>query len=433
MTGKGSDIMFFGEKILEYKEDILKDLDELIRIKSVSANDKESASNALKWILSRAEGMGFKTKNIQGIAGHAEYGEGEELAGVLAHVDVVPAGDGWSTEPYALTEKDGRLYGRGIVDDKGPAIIALYCLKAMKDNCIVPNRRIRVIFGAGEEIGMNDMETYFESEEMPDMAFTPDSEYGICNCEKGILQIEISSENSEDIYLKRFHAGSAVNAVPSSAEAFVDREFNAVGRASHGSTPELGVNAAANLIKTLADIYGYPSLGKLCEFLGKEIGSETDGNTLGIACEDEQSGRLTVNLGKIDIDENVSHAFIDIRYPVTVDFTEILKKIGAKAAPYLLKVGVYNHEMPLRVSEDMPVIDILKKSYKTVTGEEAKIYSTGGGTYARTLRNKGVAFGPVFEGDTSNIHDVDESMDKENFFKHAQICLEAMYGFAELK
>ena len=154
---------------------------------------------------------------------------------------------------------------------------------------------------------------------------------------------------------------------------------------------------------------------------------------MGIACEDEQSGRLTVNLGKIDIDENTAHAFIDIRYPVTADFTEILKKIGAKAAPYLLKVGVYNHEMPLQVSEDMPVIDILKKSYKTVTGEDAKIYSTGGGTYARTLRNRGVAFGPVFEGDTSNIHDVDESMDKENFFRHAQICLEAMYGFAELK
>ena len=99
----------------------------------------------------------------------------------------------------------------------------------------------------------------------------------------------------------------------------------------------------------------------------------------------------------------------------------------------MLKVGVYNHEMPLQVSEDMPLIDLLKKSYKTVTGEEAKIYSTGGGTYARTLRNRGVAFGPVFEGDTSNIHDVDESMNKENFFRHAQICLEAMYGFAEMK
>ena len=425
--------MFFGEKILAYKEDILKDLDELIRIKSVSSSDTETASKALEWILAKAEGMGFVTKKTGGVAGHAEYGEGKELAAVLAHVDVVPAGEGWSTEPYELTEKDGRLYGRGIVDDKGPAIVALYCLKALKDNGIVPNRRIRVIFGAGEEIGMNDMETYFETEEMPDMAFTPDSEYGICNCEKGILQIEILSENNDGTYLKKFHAGNAVNAVPSSAEAFVDREFNAVGKASHGSTPELGVNAAANLIKTLADIYGYQSLGELCEFLGKEIGSETDGKTLGIACEDEKSGKLTVNLGKIDIDENVSHAFLDIRYPVTADFTDILKQISAKADIYSLKIGICNHEPPLYADEKSPVIDILKKAYRTVTGEEAKIYSTGGGTYARTLRNRGVAFGPVFEGDTGNIHDVDESMDKENFFRHAQICLEAMYGFAELK
>lgn len=422
--------MFFGQKILDYKDDILKDLDELIKIESVSSQGSEMPSKALEWILKKAESMGFSTKNIDGIAGHVEYGDGDELAAVLTHVDVVPSGEGWSVEPFALTEKNGRLYGRGVVDDKGPAIIALYCLKALKDNHIIPKRKIRLIFGAAEEVGMNDMETYFNSEQMPDMAFTPDSEYGICICEKGILQLEISFEENENRYLKNFHSGMAVNAVPSKASAFVDREFNAVGKASHGSTPELGVNAAVNLIKTLSDIYGYSSLGNLCTFLGKEIGSETDGQTLGISCSDEQSGSLTVNLGVVEIDENVSHAFIDIRYPVTADFTAIIKKIGAKAAPYSLKVGVCNHEAPLCADENSPVIGILKDAYKTVTGEDAKIYSTGGGTYARTLKNNGVAFGPMFEGDTSNLHDVDESIDKENFFRHSQICLESMYGFA---
>ena len=173
--------MFFGEKISDYKNDILHDIDELIKIKSISSTDKNAAAEALNYILGRAEQMGFKTKNIDNVAGHAEFGEGKELSAVLVHVDVVPAGDGWSVEPYQLTEKDGRLYGRGIVDDKGSAVIALYCLKAMKDSGVKPNRRIRVIFGAGEEIGMNDMQTYFNSEEMPSMAFTPDSDYGICN------------------------------------------------------------------------------------------------------------------------------------------------------------------------------------------------------------------------------------------------------------
>ena len=423
-------MMFFGQKILDYKDDILKDLDELIKIKSVSSQGTEMPAKALAWILKKAESMGFSTKNIDGIAGHVEYGEGDELAAVLAHVDVVPAGDGWSVSPFALTEKNGRLYGRGVVDDKGSAVIALYCLKALKDNNIIPKRKIRLIFGAAEEVGMNDMETYFKTEQMPDMAFTPDSEYGICICEKGILQLEISSENNDGHFLKNFHSGMAVNAVPSQASAFVDREFTAVGKASHGSTPELGVNAAANLIKTLSDIYGYAALGDLCTFLGKEIGSETDGRTLGIACDDEKSGSLTVNLGVVDIDKDVSHAFIDVRYPVTADFAMIIKKIGAKAAPYSLKVGVCNHEPPLYAAEHSPVIDILKNAYKTVTGEDPELYSTGGGTYARTLRNNGVAFGPVFKGDTANIHDVDESIDKENFFKHSLICLEAIYGFA---
>ncbi len=424
--------MSFGKNILTYQNDILHDIDELLQIRSVSANDKKTASKALDWILKKAESMGFHTKNIHGIAGHVEFGQGPELAAVLAHVDVVPAGEGWSVEqPYALTEKNGRLYGRGIVDDKGPAVVALYCLKALKDHGIVPKRRIRLIFGAAEEIGMNDMETYFREEEMPDMAFTPDSEYGICHCEKGILQIEISSETNDSPVLKAFHAGTAINAVPFKAEALVgETPVHAVGKAAHASTPQDGINAAAHLIHSIAADFGSDSLNNLCRFLHTAVGSETDGTSLGIACQDEASGTLTVNLGKVEIDARHSHAFLDIRYPVTADFTEILKTVGRKAAPYSLKVGVYNHEAPLSVEDDAPVIAVLQNAYKNITGQDAVLYSTGGGTYARTLKNNGVAFGPVFEGDESHIHDVDESIDKENFFTHAQICLEALCGFA---
>lgn len=450
--------MVFGEKILEYKEEILKDIDNLIQIRSVSAT--EQAGEALRYILKRAEEMGFKTKNVENIAGHAEYGEGKEIAGVLAHVDVVPAGEGWSVEPYRLTEKDGRLYGRGIVDDKGSAVIALYCLKALKDNGIVPNKRIRVIFGAAEEIGMNDMQTYFSNEEMPTMAFTPDSEYGICNCEKGILQLEVSSPRHDGTTLTEFHAGNAVNAVPSKAYALADcteaedtklrryadeevcgydfvygvdgLKITASGKAAHGSTPELGLNSATHLIRVLAVNFGHFALGSLCSFIDDMIGFETDGNSLGIACSDKQSGELTVNVGRVDIDENVSKAQVDIRYPVSASCTEILETIKEKASYEGLKVSVMNHEQPLCVSENAPIIEILKKAYKTVTEEEAEVYSTGGGTYARTLKNNGVAFGPVFKGDNSNIHDADESVDKENFLRHAKICLQAIYGFATL-
>ena len=450
--------MSFGKNILGYKDDLLKDIDSLIRIRSVSATDTEAASCALDFLLKRAEEMGFKTKNIDGVAGHVEYGEGNGLAAVLAHVDVVPAGEGWSVEPYQLTEKDGRLYGRGIVDDKGPAVAALYCLKALKDSGVVPKRRIRLILGAAEEIGMNDMQTYFQSEEMPEMSFTPDSEYGICTCEKGIMQLEVYSKDFDATTLTALRAGNAVNAVPSKAYALVDCTENedhqlrrfadakpgeydfiytmdglriaATGKAAHGSTPEEGLNAATHLIRILAANFGQLVLGSVCSFLDDAVGLETDGASLGIKCSDRQSGELTVNVGIVDVGEKGARAQLDVRYPVTADSDEIYSKICERASYDGLVTRLINHEPPLYVSSELPVIKLLSKAYRTVTGEEPELYSTGGGTYARTLGNNGVAFGPVFKGDNARIHDADESIDKENFFRHAEICMEAVYLMA---
>lgn len=456
---QGDDGMKFGETILEYKDDILKDLDDLIRIESVSATDKESAARALEFVLDRAGQMGFKTRNIKDIAGHAEYGEGDGLAAVLAHVDVVPAGEGWSSDPYRLTERDGRYYGRGVVDDKGPAIVALYCMKALKDRNIKTRRRLRLIVGAAEEIGMNDMDIYFKNEELPDIAFTPDSDYGICCREKGIMQIEVRAKRHDGTMLTSLHGGSAVNAVPYKASALIDcteREDNqlrrradgrqcgfdfvytmdglriaAAGKASHASIPQDGLNAVAHLIRLLADGFGRECLGSLCTFLDTEIGLETDGSALGIACTDRESGALTLNIGVADIDDNKARALIDIRYPVTKDSQAVFETIRSKAAKYGLDAEIMNHELPLSMDEDAPVIMMLREAYKSIMGVEPRIYSTGGGTYARMLKNHGVAFGPVFEGDPAKIHDADEGISVENFFLHAQICLEAMHNMVK--
>lgn len=374
--------MSFGEKISDYKEEMLRDLDQLMRIRSVSSTDKAAAAEALGYILKRAEEMGFSTVNIDGLAGHAEYGEGEELAAVLAHVDVVPAGEGWSTEPYCLTEKNGRLYGRGIVDDKGPAMAALYCMKALKDNNIKANRRLRLILGAAEEIGMNDMELYFSREEMPCMAFTPDSEYGICTNEKGIMQLEISSKENDSTLLTQLSAGNAVNAVPARADAMIDCTENednilrraadhspcrydflytmdglritSFGRASHACVPNEGTNAAVHLIRLLSECFGRKAAGSLCSFIDDAIGLENDGASLGIACSDEQSGALTVNTGIIEVGETASRVLIDIRYPVTSDSDEIFEKISEKASYYGLRTKLVNHEPPLSVSDSAP-------------------------------------------------------------------------------
>lgn len=451
--------MNLGNIIMDYKEDILHDLAELISIKSVSCENKAETEKALDYILGRAKEMGFAVKKVGSVAGHAEYGFGEETAAVLAHVDVVPAGDGWKTDPFILTEVDGRLYGRGIVDDKGPAIIALYCLKALKDNGLVPKRRIRIIFGAGEEIGMNDMETYFSEEEYPTMAFTPDSDYGICVCEKGIMQLEISSEMHDGTILTEFQSGGAVNAVPAKAYALVDctesednrlRRFAdakpgeydfiytmdglvifAKGKAAHASVPEQGLNSAAHLIRILADNFGESVLGSLCGFIDNAIGTETNGESLGIMCCDEKSGALSVNLGRVDIGENISRALIDIRYPVSADGDKIFEEVRQRAEAEGLRVKLMNHEPPLFVDSNCPIISILSNAYESVMGVKPELYSTGGGTYARTLSNKGVAFGPAFSDDETHIHDANEGINTENFWKHAQICFEAIKNMSE--
>ncbi len=446
----------FDELISSYKEEFLKDLDELLRIRSVSTEGADVPRRALHWMLEKAESFGLKTKNINDIAGHAEYGEGETLCGVLTHLDVVPANAAdWSCEPFALTRRDGRLFGRGVADDKGAALAALYCLRALKESGVTGNR-VRVIFGTSEEIGMEDMTEYFESEPVPDISFTPDSEYGICRAEKGIMHIEISSVKANNTALMQFEAGSANNVVPDTAFAILDcsdyEEHNlqrladaagpgafelrftidglkvtAHGKAAHACEPEKGVNAAASLAGIICAVLGTEAVGDLCTFINYCIGMETNGLSMGIKMRDAVSGGLTVALSRVRITEHEAKAILDIRYPVSFLEEVVLYQIKKVAAREGLTVRLIDGEKPLCLDESAPVVRILKKAYSSVTGEEPEMYTTGGGTYARTLGGKGVAFGPAFPGDDTRIHDSDESISEENFFRHFRICLEAMY------
>ncbi len=447
--------MSFGEKILEYKEDILKDLATLIEIESVSAQGTELPQKALEFILNRANEMGLETRNILDLSGHAQYGGGDKYCGVLTHLDVVPAGNGWNTDPFKLVEKDGRLYGRGVVDNKGCAIISLYCLKALKDNNVIGKNAVRTIFGTSEEVSMEDIMAYFANEPLPYMAFTPDSDYGICRCEKGILQLELISPTNNATTLTEFKSGTVTNAVPDYAYALLDcseyddhqlnrladaKEGNftfkytidgmmiiSKGKASHASKPNEGFNAATHLIDLLTSNFAHSVLGDIISFIDCKISTETNGNSMGIKMRDSASGALTLNVGTVNIDETYARATLDVRYPATMNGSNILERIRTLAQLEGITVKTLSHKKPLNIDESNPLIPLLNSAYKDVMGEDATIYSTGGGTYARTLHNRGVAFGPTFKGDVTNIHDANESIDKENFFKHAQICLEAMY------
>lgn len=448
--------MSFGEKILDYKEEIITDLAELIAIQSVSGV-QESCKEALDWMMKKAISFGLKAESINNVAGHVELGEGGKLCGVLSHLDVVSEGNNWDSLPFELSIGDnGYMYGRGVADDKGAALINLYCLKALKDNGVVGKNTLRAIYGTSEERGMEDMDEYFKYEPVPELSFTPDSEYGICKGEKGILQLELYADTHDGTTLTQLHSGKTTNAVPDTAYALLDCTENedhqlarladakngsfefyytidgmmvlSRGSAAHASTPDKGLNAATALIDLLTSNFSPLTMGSLPSFINHYIGTDTDGVMLGIKMRDKESGPLTVNVGTVHIDEGYSTCTLDIRYPVTKDGDEILEKIKRQAEKENIHVKVLTHQKPLYLSEDSDIIKILSESYETVMGEKPSVYTTGGGTYARKLQGKGVAFGPIFEGEESNVHNANECINVEKFFKHAQICLESMYN-----
>ena len=201
------------EKILEYREELFDDLNRLLSIESVDGARDGDCAAALDFILKRAEDFGLTAERVTAKSAHVDLGKGGRLCGVLSHLDVVPAGNNWTVNPYALTERDGRLYGRGVADDKGAALVNLYCLRALKEMGIEGRNTLRAIYGTAEETGMSDMDGYFAQKRLPDLAFTPDSEYGVCYAEKGILQLEVSTPTNEAKVLSQFHAGKAINAV----------------------------------------------------------------------------------------------------------------------------------------------------------------------------------------------------------------------------
>lgn len=439
------------ELILSYKDDIIADIAGIVAIDSVvreaAGDDKpfgEGSAAALNYILSRAADMGFAVKNIGNGAGHAELGEGETYAGVLTHVDVVPAGEGWDSDPFTLTERNGRLYGRGVADDKGAAVVALYCMKAIKELGIEGKRRLRCIFGASEEVGMEDMEMYFGAEPLPEFAFTPDSDYPVCNREKGILQFEIFADIPEDSVLVSFNAGSAFNCVAEKTTAVIAGDIDAKaekivadtgctceikgdtiyakGRSAHAMCPTNGINSAAAVLNALNGQLGEKWISDLCNLL-----CNTDGTGFGVNCSDEPSGDLTFNLGIVETQGRKLRIALDIRYPVTADGMEIENKLKEKASELSLGINIVENKAPIYLPTDDPLIRTLCECYEDVTGEKGECYSTGGGTYARALANRGVAFGPANADSPTNLHEANESLSLADLEKHMKVCAEAMY------
>lgn len=419
---------------------IVKDLSSWIQVGSVFDETTiapqmpfgKGVHDALKWIANKARKDGFQVEECDGYCVEITAGEGPELVMILGHADVVPTGTGWQDDPFSGLVKDGRIFGRGTQDDKGPTLAAYHAMKLIKDSGKKLPRRLRLVVGGNEERGSACMEYYFDTlkKEAPTYGFTPDASFPLIYGEKGIMNYTYEGSLKDSI-LSFFDGGIVSNSVPEEASAIIQGKKELIplfdkfmkehqligksdlqsdglhlyvkGRAAHGSRPSDGINAATYLL----DFIGQNTESPLAKHFGKILNDYT-GKTLGINYQSTTMGELTVNVGILHFEKGTYKIILNIRYPNTLTGEEVSRGLTHHR---LHKSRVLMDSKPLYIDPSSPLIQTLWKSYREVTGDnETKPFTIGGGTYARHTTNT-VAFGMAFPNKSIDLmHQRDESL-----------------------
>ncbi|HFI0796438.1 TPA: dipeptidase PepV [Streptococcus suis] len=450
------------------KDEFLADLFDLLRINSERDDSQADAQHpfgpgpvrALDKFLEIAQRDGYPTKNVDNYAGHFEFGEGDQVLGIFGHLDVVPAGSGWNTDPYEPQIIDGKLFARGSSDDKGPTMACYYGLKIIKELGLPTSKKVRFIVGTDEESGWADMDYYFEHVglPLPDFGFSPDAEFPIINGEKGNITayLHFAGENSGAAKLHSFTGGLRENMVPESATAIISGDLadldskladftvayglkadaetlengqvqvTVIGKSAHGSTPEEGVNGATYLAKFLSQFAFDGAAKAYLDLAGQVLLEDHDAKKLGVAIYDEQMGALSMNAGVFKFDETSSDNTIalNFRYPKNTNPETIkagLEKLGVEAVS-LSAHGHTPHYCPI----DDPMVATLLSVYEKHTGLKGHEQVIGGGTFGRLLK-RGVAYGAMFPGDVNTMHQANEFIEVEQLYRAAAIYAEAIY------
>ena len=435
----------------QVKDDFLASLKTLISYPSV-LNEGENGTpfgqaiqDVLEKTLEIAQEMGFQTYlDPEGYYGYAEIGQGDELLAVLCHLDVVPAGDleDWQTPPFEATLKDGWLIGRGVQDDKGPSLAALYAVKSLLDQGLAFTKRIRFIFGTDEETLWRCMNRYNQIEEKADLGFAPDSSFPLTYAEKGLLQVKLHGPGWED---RPLQAGRALNVVPDKATYKGERleellpvieqsgvnyteETGAVtvlGLSKHSKDAAEGVNAIVGLAESLSLIQPHPAL----LFIADAVGEDATGAALFGEIKDEPSGALSFNIATLSIDEQQSEIGIDIRIPVLADKEDLVKRLSEVAASYQLQYEEFDYVAPLYVPLDSPLVSTLMAVYQEETGDQSPAMSSGGATFARTMENC-VAYGALFPDALQTEHQANERAKLDDLYRAMEIYAETIRRLA---
>lgn len=432
-----------------HRAEMLDDICDLCRINSEKMPYKEGmpygegAFTALAVALGKAEGYGFTINNYDNYVGTVDMNKKAPQLDILAHLDVVPAGEGWTeTEPFEPVEKDGKLFGRGTADDKGPAVAALYAMRAVKELNIPLKKNVRLILGTDEECGSSDIAHYYAVEKEAPMTFSPDGAFPVVNTEKGSLNGHFTAkwEASDKLpRLTRFEAGIKVNVVPGKACAVVegldynvlektaaavekktgihfeldtdsdDTTITAIGQGAHASMPEDGNNALTGLLVYLNELplAECPQTAMLRNLLDLIPHGETDGKSLGIAMSDDLSGPLTLAFSLLEITETCLDGMFDSRCPVCATEENVMETVRKNMAAKGITMDTEYMRPPHHVDGNSEFVKTLLKAYEDYTGRKGACISMGGGTYVHDLKN-GVAFGAAMPEIDNHMHGADE-------------------------
>lgn len=451
------------------KEEEIKTLQELVRIKSVAEENGgeypfgEGVQKAFEYMLNLAENEGFLIKNIDNYGGHFDYGDGEEIFGLIGHLDVVPEGKDWDYGPYEAVISDGRIYGRGTKDDKGPVVAAFFAMKALKEAGFVPKKKIRMILGLDEETHWNGMKYYLDKVEAPDFGISPDGDFPVIHAEMGILIFDLARKLSGDkkgkgLYLSSLKGGNAPNMVPDHVRAVIrDENYDKVkevinkyreetgylikykgtgksleivaeGISAHGARPEMGLNAVSVMMGLFSRLnFADENLNEFIEFYNKHIGFNYNGENIGMAFKDDISGKLIFNVGIVQADKDGIILTVNVRYPVTMKEEEaIYGGLIDIIKPYDVGLVKGEHKLPIFMPEDSPLVTELMDIYRKHSGDkDAKPIVIGGGTYARAVKNT-VAYGPTFPHEEDCNHQKNEYISIESLMTTTKIYAEAI-------
>jgi len=466
------------EKFLEHnKDEMIFALQQAVQVNSEEGESfigekgriypfGQGVQQSLELVLKMGRDLGFEVKNVDNYGGHIDFsGTGDKIMGILGHLDVVPAGNDWSHDPYGGEIIDGKLYGRGTTDDKGPVISCLYAMKALKDAGYVPNATIRLILGLDEETNWKGIEHYFAKEKRPDYGFTPDGEFPLINGEKGLLVFNLAKKFAnttvEGLSLRSLKGGIAPNSVADSARAVVNSpkpeqyeeikekiaayrsltgykinckgvgkslEITTTGVAAHGAKPEKGLNAISVMMDFLGGLnFVNEDLNDFIGFYNKHIGFCTNGDSLGIGLKDEPSGELTLNVGMVEFTKGAGKLVINVRYPVTFSDKDVYEPLDPILTRYNIGLIKEMHKVPVYIDRNNPMVKTLMDIYRKHTGDtESEPLVIGGGTYAKATPGI-LAFGALFPGDEDLMHQKDECIDFDRFMQMTKIYAEAIY------